>query len=104
MTATGSTPDGGPDLAPFLLSTDAPGGRISLHGELDRRHVDRLLRSLAVLSCSQSPRWWVDLAGDAGRTLVVSRPGPWLRRLLDLAGLSHLHGGPAPTPAPSRQL
>jgi hypothetical protein len=30
------------------------------------------------------------LAHGAGRTLVVTRPGPWLRRLLRLAGLGYL--------------
>jgi anti-anti-sigma factor len=114
MTSTAGdiAPDRDPVLPPFLLSIDIAAGRISLHGELDRRHVDRLLEAVAVLEYSTSPRWSVDLAGvtfcdtaglhalveahrhaqDAGRTFAVTRPGPWLRRLLRLAGLGYLGG------------
>jgi anti-anti-sigma factor len=96
---------------PFLVSIDVSRGRISLHGDLDREHVPRLLEALGMLPQSPSPNWTVDvssldfcdagglrglLAGrqaarDAGRTFVVARPSPWLRELMSLVGL-----GPPP--------
>jgi anti-anti-sigma factor len=116
-TADDNAPDRDPVLPPFLLSIDLVAGRISLHGELDRRHVDRLLESVTVLNYSTSPRWSIDLAGvtfcdtaglhalvaaqglahDAGRTFVVTRPGHWLCRLLRLAGLGYLREVPPAT-------
>jgi anti-anti-sigma factor len=93
---------------PFLISIDVTHGRISVHGELDRQHVHRLLEALGMLMQSPSPSWTVDasslefcdagglrglLAGreaarDAGRIFVVARPSPWLRHLMRLVGLS----------------
>jgi anti-anti-sigma factor len=109
-TAAHAAPDRDVFLPPFLLSIDLDRGRVSLHGELDRPHVDRLLESVAVLGYSTSPRLTIDLAGvtfcdaaglrglleahrladDTGRPLAVVRCSPWMRRLLVLAGLSSL--------------
>lgn len=112
MTVTvSSAPVGVADtLPPFLLSVDLDGGRVSLHGELDQRHVHRLREAVAVLAYSPAARWSLDVAGvtfcdaaglrvllaahrlaaDTGRSLVLTRSGPWLRRLLHLAGLDEL--------------
>lgn len=109
-------------LPPFLLSIDLVGGRVWLHGDLDRRHVDRLLESVAVLAYSQAPVWSIDVAGvtfcdtaglrallearrlaaRAGRGLVVLRAGRWLRGLLDVAGLGSLPEAAAEPPAVQR--
>jgi anti-anti-sigma factor len=97
-------------LPPFLLSIDLADGRVSLHGELDRPHVDRLLESVAVLAYSPAPRWSIDLSGitfcdaaglrallavrrladDAGRPLRMERASAWMQRLLELADASWL--------------
>lgn len=104
------SPDEGRFVPPFLLSIDLVDGRVSLHGELDRSHVGRLLETVAGLALSPAPRWSLDLAGitfcdaaglrgllaarrlaeDAGRTLSLVRCSPWMHRLLALAGLSSL--------------
>jgi anti-sigma B factor antagonist len=109
-TAAHAAPDRDVFLPPFLLSIDLDGGRISLHGELDRPHVDRLLESVAALAHSTAPRWTIDLAGitfcdtaglrgllavqrlaeDTGRPLSVVRCSRWMRQLLVMAGLSSL--------------
>lgn len=98
------------DLPPFLVSIDVVAGRVSLHGELDHLHVDRLLESVAVLRFSEARTWSIDvdavtfcdaaglrglvaaqrLAEDAGRSLALTRCGPWLRELVDAAGLECL--------------
>lgn len=95
-----------PTAPPFLLSIDVAAGTVVVHGELDRRHVDRLLGAVKVLVHSPSPCWSIDVSGvsfcDAcglrslqvaqqlasreGRTLRIARPGPWLDRLLSVAG------------------
>jgi anti-anti-sigma factor len=98
------------DLPPFLVSIDVVGGRVSLHGELDHLHVDRVLESVDVLRFSEARSWTIDvdgvtfcdaaglrgllaaqqLAADAGRPLGLTRCGPWLRELVDAAGLECL--------------
>ena len=111
-------------VRPFLVSIDIAGGRVTLHGDLDRQHVGRLLQALGTLTNSPSPSWTVDasdltfcdaaglrglMAGqqaarDAGRVFMVARPSPWLRHLFRLVGLgaadplaagpSSVRGGP----------
>jgi anti-anti-sigma regulatory factor len=91
-----------PPPAPFLLSIDVAAGSVSVHGELDYRHVERLLDAVGVLKYSRSPVWTIDAAGllfcdasglrallaarqlaqEAGRILRVTRPGSLLRHLL----------------------
>ncbi len=103
-------PDRTGDLPPFLVSIDVVAGRVSLHGELDARHVDRLLESVAVLACSGAPTWSIDvdgltfcdvaglrgllaareLAQQAGRSLSLARCRTWLQELVRLAGLDDL--------------
>ena len=97
-------------LPPFLLSSDLAGGRVTVHGELDRSHVDQLLEAVGVLASSPAPHWSIDLAGitfcdagglrgllavrgladAAGRPLRITDCSPWMQRLCALAGVPWL--------------
>ena len=101
-----------PDLPapPFLLSIDLADGRVAVHGELDRHQVHGLAVAVSVLRHSPSPCWSIDvsavtfcdvaglrgllgvqrLAARSGHRLVVTRPRPWLHRLLLLTDLDVL--------------
>jgi anti-sigma B factor antagonist len=92
---------------PFLLSIDVARGRVTVHGDLDRLHVHRLLEALGILIHSPSPTWSVDASGitfcdagglrgllegqqlahEAGRGYTVTRARPWLRYLMQLVEL-----------------
>jgi anti-anti-sigma regulatory factor len=98
--------------APFLLSIDVAAGRVAIHGDFDRQHVDRFLDVMSLLAYSPSPLWSVDvsavsfcdagglrgllaakrLAEDNSRTFRVTRAGPWMRHLLPMIGLSAATG------------
>jgi anti-anti-sigma regulatory factor len=93
---------------PFLLSIDIRAGRVAVHGDFDREHVERFLDSVSLLEYSASPCWSVDVAGvsfcDAGglrallearrfaertgRTFRITGAGPWMRHLLPMIGLT----------------
>jgi len=93
---------------PFLLSIDLSNSRVTVHGELDRHQVHRLAEAVGVLTHSPSPCWSIDvsavtfcdveglrsllgaqrLAARSGHRLSVTRPRPWLRRLLQLTDLA----------------
>ena len=99
-----------PDLPapPFLLSIDLADGRVAVHGELDRHQVHRLAEAVDALGHSPSHCWSIDvsavtfcdveglrgllaaqrLADRSGHRLFVTRPSPWLRRLLHLTDLA----------------
>jgi anti-anti-sigma regulatory factor len=88
---------------PFLLSIDIAAGRLAIHGDFDRQHVERFLDAIRLLDHSPSPSWSVDvasvsfcdagglrgllaaqrLAEQAGRTFQVTGAGP-----LSLVGLT----------------
>jgi anti-anti-sigma factor len=92
---------------PVLMSIDVAGGRITMHGELDRSHVDRLDEAVHALAGSTAASWSVDAssvtfcdteglrallrakrrAEAAGHRFVVVRPTRCLRRLLDVVGI-----------------
>jgi anti-anti-sigma factor len=93
---------------PFLLSIDIRAGRISVHGDFDREHVERFLDLISLLDHSASTCWVVDVGGvsfcDAGglrallearrsaertgRTFRITGAGPWMRHLLPMIGLT----------------
>lgn len=93
---------------PFLLSIDLSNARVTVHGELDRLQVHRLAQAVSVLTHSPSRCWSIDvsavtfcdveglrglleaqrLAARSGHRLFVTRPSPWLRRLLHLTDLA----------------
>jgi anti-anti-sigma regulatory factor len=93
---------------PFLLSIDINAGRLAIHGDFDRQHVERFLDAISLLDHSPSPSWSVDVASvsfcDAGglrgllaaqrfaertgRSFRVTGAGPWMRHLLPLIGLT----------------
>jgi anti-anti-sigma regulatory factor len=93
---------------PFVLSLDIPAGHVAIHGDFDRRHVERFLDAISLLDHSPSPSWSVDVATvtfcDAGglrgllaaqrfaertgRTFRVTGAGSWMRHLLRLIGLT----------------
>ena len=103
-----SPPAPDPPAPPFLLSIDLADGRVAVHGELDRHQVHRLAVAVGVLRHSPSPCWSIDvsavtfcdveglrsllgaqrLAARSGHRLSVTRPRPWLRRLLQLTDLA----------------
>lgn len=109
MTATirPTAPDQESDT-PFVLSIDIRAGRVSVHGDFDRRHVERFVDAIGLLDFSPSPHWSVDVAAvdfcDAGglrallaaqrfavrtgRTFRITGAGPWMRHLLPMVGLS----------------
>lgn len=96
-----------PSAPLLLLSIDLSSGTVTVHGELDRQEVHRLTDAVAALLHSPSPRWSIDLAdvtfcdvaglrgllaarrlaARSGRRLSVTRPSPWLRRLMHLTGV-----------------
>ena len=109
MTATIRPTAPGHDAeAPFELSIDIPAGRVAVHGEFDRQHVERFLDTIGLLADSPSPTWSVDVAGvsfcdagglrgllaahqfaeRAGRTLRITGAGQWMRHLLPMIGLT----------------
>jgi anti-anti-sigma regulatory factor len=93
---------------PFLLSIDIAAGRVAIHGDFDRQHVERFLDAIGLLDQSPSPSWSVDVAAvsfcdagglrgllaaqrfaeQTGRTFRVTGAGPWMRHLLPLIGLT----------------
>lgn len=112
---------------PFLLAIEFATGRIAVHGELDRDHAHRLVEAVRVLTRSTALRWSLDisalefcdvaglraichaqrLATDSGRRLVVTGPRPFVRRLLDFAGVpvADTEGAAATSvPSPQRRL
>jgi anti-anti-sigma factor len=101
-----------PAQPPFLLSIDVDAARITVRGELDRRHVHRLDEAVEVLVHTSAPGWSVDTsavsfcdaeglrglaraqhkARSAGRAFVVERPSGCLQRLLRLVGIDEAEG------------
>ena len=95
---------------PFLLFIDLADGRAAVHGELDGHQVQRLAVAVSVLRHSPSHCWSIDvsavtfcdgeglrdllgaqrLAARSGHRLCVTRPRPWLRRLVHLTDLDVL--------------
>ena len=100
-------PSSEPSAPPFLLSIDLAKGRVSLHGDLDRQQVHRLLEAVDVLRHSPAPSLLVDtsaltfcntaglhglisarrLAQQSGRELRIEGARPLLRRLMCAIGL-----------------
>ena len=96
-----------PSTPPFLLSIDLAEGRVSVHGELDREQVPRLLEAVGALRFSPAPYWVVDasavtfcdaaglgglatargLAHQSDRTLRIEGTTALLRRLMNVIGL-----------------
>ncbi|SOD97726.1 STAS domain-containing protein [Blastococcus haudaquaticus] len=94
-----------PEPTAFTVLVHLARGRITVRGDLDRAHVSQLLDAVDVLSCSHAAQWTIDAAGitffdvaglrgllharavaeQAGCTLVVTRPGGMLARMLALA-------------------
>ena len=108
MTATTVPTDPGATPPPFLLSIDIPAGRIAIHGDFDREHLDRFLDAVFLLEDSPAPSLSVDvsavtfcdagglrgllaaqrLATRTGHAFRVTRAGRWMRRLLPMVGLT----------------
>src|SRR4051794_20924001 len=107
MTATIVPTDLEATPPPFLLSIDVPAGRVAIHGDFDREHLDGFLHALHQLEDSPAACLSVDVGAvtfcDAGglrgllaaqslaeqtdRAFRVTRAGRWMRRLLPLVGL-----------------
>ena len=108
MTATIVPTDPEATPPPFLLSIDVPAGRVAIHGDFGREHVDGFLAAVHQLVGSPAPCLSVDvsavtfcdagglrgllaaqrLAAQTGRTFRVTRAGRWMRRLLPMVGLT----------------
>ena len=108
MTATTVSADYEATPPPFLITIDVPAGRVAIHGDFDREHLDGFLDAVRQLADSPAPSLTVDvaavtfcdagglrgllaaqrLAAQTGRTFRVTRAGRWMRRLLPVVGLT----------------
>lgn len=93
---------------PFLLSIDIPAGRVAIHGDFDRQHVEAFLDAVNLLDHSPSHTWCIDVAAvsfcDAGglrgllsarrfadrtgHTFRITGASPWMCHLLPMIGLT----------------